>query len=37
VRTQVLGFGLSHQGLEFSARRGQTRFSFVLYWIDCGC
>lgn len=37
VRTRVLGFRLSHQGLEFRARRGQSWFSFVLYWIDCGC
>jgi hypothetical protein len=37
VRTQVLGFRLSHQGLEFRAQRGQSQFSFVLYWIACGC
>jgi hypothetical protein len=37
VHTRVLGFRLSHQGLEFRARRGHSRFSFVLYWLDCGC
>lgn len=37
VRSRVLGFRLSHHGLEFQARRGQSRFSFVVYWIDCGC
>jgi hypothetical protein len=28
---------LSHQALEFRARRGQSRFSFVVHWIDRGC
>jgi hypothetical protein len=37
MHARVLGFPLSHQGLEFRARRGQSEFSFVLYWIDCGC
>jgi len=37
VRTTVLGFRLSHQGLEFRARRGHSQFSFALYWISCGC
>jgi len=37
VRTRVLGFRLSHHGLQFQARRGQSRFSFFLYWIECGC
>jgi hypothetical protein len=37
VRRRVLGFRLFHQGLDFRARRGQSRFSFVLYWLECGC
>ncbi len=37
VRSRALGFRLSHRGLEFRARRGQSQVSFVVYWIDCGC
>lgn len=37
VRTRVLGFRLSHHGLGFRAQRGGSWFSFIVYWIDCGC
>jgi len=37
VRTRVLGFRLSHHGLGFRAGRGGSWFSFIVYWVDCGC